>query len=282
MLSLLREGLSNPEIADRLGISRGGVAYHVSEILSKLGVSNREEAANWQRETQERRGIFGFGALVFARRLAGRAPVAVVAVALVGLIALALGVALMSSRGGGRDESPLGNVADKEASIQRVRDLAEEATREAGAVMRGAELVFVAYATPSGFYTFRFSQPGSRDEVSILGPYEGGAGVARWETLEEERPAGSPALSPLDLGALQHSFEDVAQAAVALSPSLADSADNVGLVLFDDAGALTWNTMATMLTGVLIRCQAPDADLSLITCDPPMPAQGAPPVSPTP
>lgn len=50
VLSLLREGLSNPEIAQRLGISRDGAKYHVSEILTKLGVSSREEAARWRFE----------------------------------------------------------------------------------------------------------------------------------------------------------------------------------------------------------------------------------------
>ncbi len=48
VLSLLRDGLSNPEIAERLAITRDAVKYHVSEILSKLGVSTREEAAIWR------------------------------------------------------------------------------------------------------------------------------------------------------------------------------------------------------------------------------------------
>src|SRR3990172_11684642 len=50
VLALLREGLSNPEIAERLGISRDGVKYHVSEILGKLGLAGREEAAAWRPE----------------------------------------------------------------------------------------------------------------------------------------------------------------------------------------------------------------------------------------
>jgi DNA-binding CsgD family transcriptional regulator len=44
VLQLIREGLSNEAIGRRLGISRAGVKYHVSEILSKLQVANREEA----------------------------------------------------------------------------------------------------------------------------------------------------------------------------------------------------------------------------------------------
>src|SRR3990170_6428618 len=47
VLELLRQGLSNPEIAERLGISRDGVKFHVSEILGKLGVESRQEAAVW-------------------------------------------------------------------------------------------------------------------------------------------------------------------------------------------------------------------------------------------
>lgn len=44
VLALLVEGLNNPEIADRLVVSRSTAKAHVSNILSKLGVSNRAEA----------------------------------------------------------------------------------------------------------------------------------------------------------------------------------------------------------------------------------------------
>jgi NarL family two-component system response regulator LiaR len=44
VLELMVEGLSNPQIAERLTISRSTARAHVSNILSKLGVSNRSEA----------------------------------------------------------------------------------------------------------------------------------------------------------------------------------------------------------------------------------------------
>lgn len=44
VLALMVEGLSNPEIAERLVVSRSTAKAHVSHILSKLGVSNRAEA----------------------------------------------------------------------------------------------------------------------------------------------------------------------------------------------------------------------------------------------
>jgi DNA-binding CsgD family transcriptional regulator len=50
VLALLREGRSNEEVAERLGISLAGAKYHVSEILGKLGVESREEAARWAAE----------------------------------------------------------------------------------------------------------------------------------------------------------------------------------------------------------------------------------------
>jgi NarL family two-component system response regulator LiaR len=44
VLALMVEGLSNPDIAERLVVSRSTAKAHVSNILSKMGVSNRAEA----------------------------------------------------------------------------------------------------------------------------------------------------------------------------------------------------------------------------------------------
>ena len=55
VLALLRERLTNEQIAERLSVTVHAARYHVSEILSKLGVASREEAAAWQPPSAESR-----------------------------------------------------------------------------------------------------------------------------------------------------------------------------------------------------------------------------------
>jgi DNA-binding NarL/FixJ family response regulator len=43
---LVRQGMSNPDIAERLSLSRRTVETHVSHILAKLGAGSRREIAD--------------------------------------------------------------------------------------------------------------------------------------------------------------------------------------------------------------------------------------------
>jgi len=99
VLALLREGLSNPEIAERLAISRDGVKYHVSEILGKLGLSSREEAARWSPEAGPWWAAAAAPLALFARKSTAAIGIGLLATAIGGLALLAFLVA----RDGGRD-----------------------------------------------------------------------------------------------------------------------------------------------------------------------------------
>lgn len=50
VLRLLAEGKDNKAIAQRLGVTTKTVAYHVANVLNKLGVCSRLEAVAWVHE----------------------------------------------------------------------------------------------------------------------------------------------------------------------------------------------------------------------------------------
>jgi DNA-binding CsgD family transcriptional regulator len=52
VLEYVREGMTNEQIARRMGISPDGVKFHVSEILSRTGARHRRDAAEWSRERE--------------------------------------------------------------------------------------------------------------------------------------------------------------------------------------------------------------------------------------
>jgi DNA-binding CsgD family transcriptional regulator len=97
VLALIREGLTNDQIAARLGISESGARYHVSEILSKLNVTSRREAAQWDGRT----GWLSKLGLVLPHIGLQKAMTAFVATGVVAVVALAIGVLIMQ----GRDKS---------------------------------------------------------------------------------------------------------------------------------------------------------------------------------
>ena len=86
VLELLRQHLSNGQIAESLGISERTAKFHVSEILAKLGVATREEAAAIAVAKRQR----WWAAWPLWARIAGAA---MLSVAVAGLAVLSWGVA---------------------------------------------------------------------------------------------------------------------------------------------------------------------------------------------
>ena len=95
MLEELRRGGTNAEIAVRLGVTLDAVKFHISNMLGKLHLENREQLAAWRPEP--RRRLFGLlavpGALEPVGRVlvwAGVAAAGAVAAAVVAVVLIAL------------------------------------------------------------------------------------------------------------------------------------------------------------------------------------------------
>lgn len=57
VIRLVGDGLTNGEIAERLGITLDGAKFHITEIMNRFGVHSREDAVRaWK---QNRRGLLG-------------------------------------------------------------------------------------------------------------------------------------------------------------------------------------------------------------------------------
>lgn len=114
VLALIARGQTNPQIAEALGVSLAGAKWHVSEVLSKLGVETREDAAEYWRS---RRGpglarlTRGFSGALALKLGAGVAGAAVIAGA-----SWAVAASWPSSNGDGVDSEPA-TVAETRTSI---------------------------------------------------------------------------------------------------------------------------------------------------------------------
>jgi len=96
---LLYLGLTNAEIARRLGMSEPGVKYHVTEIMNKLGVSNRHEAGAYPEERPWWAAGFAPVAMIWRKATAAlpfKASSVAMVVSAAGFAAAAGGLALLA------------------------------------------------------------------------------------------------------------------------------------------------------------------------------------------
>lgn len=138
MLELLRQNLTNEQIARRLGISMDGAKYHVSEILSKLGVNRRQEAASWQPEAARP----WWERVVALPLLAKGASTAVVVSAVGGLGLLTWGAVSTSEEATPPPTTPGANLSSDEAIAAAFRELEPLL---AGDDVQGASAFFTTY-----------------------------------------------------------------------------------------------------------------------------------------
>lgn len=137
VLEFLRKKYSNEDIASELGISIAGVKYHVSEILSKLRLENRTDAASWRRdEGPSQTRAVGPLAMLGRSGLGVVRPISAVLAAALGMVVLAglLLLVVLLVRSTGDDTGPTlaidGELAVEEY-FEQVQSLFE-AYREVG------------------------------------------------------------------------------------------------------------------------------------------------------
>ena len=176
VLSLVAEGRTNAQIAQSLGISLDGAKWHVREILSKLNVDTREEAADaWREHSGLRRRLWQpvSSVVVLVRHLFAPAKVAVVAGVAIGAGVLA-GIAVLTLVLLGR-----GPTETSRTPVPSAATLAQDQTRAASPV--------------AGQATVHRYGPGETvsDESGVLlfNPATGGSEV--WEVGALSRPSPS-------------------------------------------------------------------------------------------
>ena len=99
VLSLLASKKSNQQIADELGISLDGAKWHMREILSKLNVETREDAAEYWRLYQGWKPRLARSLRSGLPLASVKSAVAVAGMAVIGLVTLAVVVVLSNGDG---------------------------------------------------------------------------------------------------------------------------------------------------------------------------------------
>lgn len=118
VLDLIRDGLTNDEIARRLGISVGGVKFHVTEILSKLHLTTREQAARWRPDDDRPSSLGALAPIATLRMKLGSLFPAAAGVA---ALACVVGIAVAAS-------AVIAALPDKDAAAQWTVDAPDTTT----------------------------------------------------------------------------------------------------------------------------------------------------------
>ena len=154
VLNLLTRGRTNREIAEELGISLDGAKWHVSEIISRLGVDSREEAAEYWRHQNGMRmrftrmaGVFSSGALKWAAAVV--AASAIVFVSAVVIFALRESGSEGEQHAGGGIETPGTAVASPTAVVTGTPPASTTSVpNPTGEVIRGVPVSGLAFGAP--------------------------------------------------------------------------------------------------------------------------------------
>jgi DNA-binding CsgD family transcriptional regulator len=104
VIEMLAHGLTNAEIAERLGVSLDGAKYHVREILGKLGAASREEAVQIWAQMPTRPALWRR----FSAALAWKLAAGVGALAIM-IVAATLVVSLLARDDADQIAPPLGS-----------------------------------------------------------------------------------------------------------------------------------------------------------------------------
>jgi len=160
VLEQIREGRTNAEIADALDVSVNTVRYHVSNILGKLEVRDREAASRWL-GNRRRWGWLAIGW--------GRAAV----IASLSAVALTIAVATTTIGSGSMPRLPQANETGRSTIADREQTAVPEpkATAEAGTTARVAapfmcrresEEIQVTLGAPKTYEALTRLTPGQR------------------------------------------------------------------------------------------------------------------------
>jgi DNA-binding CsgD family transcriptional regulator len=126
VLKLIGAGRTNAEIAEELAVTLPGAKWHVSEVLTKLGVASREEAAEYWRErgrlgSRAGRALQGLAGLLSGKALIGGATA-------VGVAGIAAGAVIIA-----------GSLAETRHASEADPDAADQAISHVSAVVRDGQ-----------------------------------------------------------------------------------------------------------------------------------------------